>query len=91
MRDLPCCSEVDVDADVLASIRTRLTSCPYGHQFHGVTWKFQHGQLTLHGAVSSYYMKQVLQTVLRDVQHVERLVNEVHVVGKDPVSVGTGQ
>lgn len=88
MRDLPCSySEIDVDADVLASVRKRLTSCPYGHQFHGVTWQFQCGQLTLHGFVSSYYMKQVLQTVLRDVQHVQRIVNEVDVVGRDPVSV----
>ena len=51
--------------------------------FKGVSYKFEDGTLTLHGILSSYYLKQILQFMLIDIKGVDRLENLVEVVKKD--------
>lgn len=60
-------------------IQDRIRSCPYGFHFNRVTWLYSGGTLTLHGRVPTFHLKQILQTILRDVGHVQRLVNDVDV------------
>lgn len=66
--------------EVLEQIRERLGRGSYAMHFSRVTWHYTEGTLTLHGRVSTFYMKQVLQTILREVVHVRRLINHVDVV-----------
>ena len=60
-------------------IRERLSKCFYQFQFKQITWKFDEGVLTLDGDVPTFYMKQVLQTVLRDIEDVRQIDNRVRV------------
>lgn len=61
-------------------IRERLSKCFYQFQFKQITWKFDEGVLTLNGVVPTFYMKQVLQTVLRDIEDVRQIDNRVRVL-----------
>jgi osmotically-inducible protein OsmY len=56
-----------------------LRQAPYMELRH-VTCEFHEGILTLRGSVSSFYMKQLAQTVVRSLDGVERLLNRVEVV-----------
>ncbi len=56
-----------------------LRQAPY-MELHHVTCEFHEGILTLRGIVSSFYMKQLAQTVVRSLDGVERLLNRVEVV-----------
>ena len=67
-------------------IRHRINSCSYAYYFHRITWSYRQGTLTLHGSVPTFYLKQVLQTLLRDLTHVDRLRNEVDVVSSNGLS-----
>ena len=67
-------------------IQRRLADCPYEFYFNRVTWHFEDGRLTLRGYVPTFYMKQILQTILRDMEHVEYLVNDVDVVSTTGLS-----
>ncbi len=69
-----------VSQEVHIRIQERIDSCSYAFHFHKVTWRYSNGTLTLRGCVSTFHLKQMLQTVLRDVMHVQRLVNEVDVI-----------
>jgi len=53
---------------------------PYGSCFHQVTFSSFAGILTLDGRLPSFYLKQVLQTLLRDLDGVTRIDNRVDVV-----------
>ena len=67
--------------EVLQQIHERLGRGCYAIHFSRVTWHYAEGTLTLRGRVSTFYMKQMLQTRLREVVHVRRLINRVDVVG----------
>jgi hypothetical protein len=78
-------SSANVDADarlerVRECIRERLSKCFYQFQFKQITWRFDEGVLTLNGDVPTFYMKQVLQTVLRDIEDVRQIDNRVRVL-----------
>ena len=45
-----------------------------------------HGVLTLRGRVPSFYLKQMVQTVLKDVEGIERIDNQVDVVSSTGLS-----
>ena len=61
-------------------IRHRIRDCPYAYMFSRVDWTYDRGTLRLDGAVQSFYLKQVLQELVRDIDHVEQIVNQVNVV-----------
>ena len=73
-------------ARVDVGVQERLRSCPYCYYFGKISWRYDRGTLTLEGRVASFYLKQVLQTVLRDVEHVQRIVNAVDVVSSTGLS-----
>lgn len=79
-------SREDRQATVENAVRERLSHCSYKFYFNSVRWKFGRGTLTLNGCVPTFYMKQMLQTLVRDVEHVERIVNDVDVVSSTGLS-----
>ena len=62
------------------SVQQRLDSCAYRFVFNEVTWHYQVGRLTLGGSLPSFYLKQVLQEVLRNIDQVEHIDNNIDVV-----------
>ena len=57
------------------SCRSRQISCEY-----------HHGVLTLRGRVPSFYLKQMAQAVLKDIDGIERIDNQVDVVSSTGLS-----
>lgn len=68
------------------SIRHRIRECPYSFMFNRVDWEFDRGTLRLVGAVQSFYLKQILQELLRDVDHVRQIDNRVDVISPTGLS-----
>jgi len=71
---------------VEACVRQRLENCPYSFYYNRVSWRFERGRLILTGIVPSFYIKQMLQTLLKDIQHVRQLENHVDVVSATGLS-----
>lgn len=63
-----------------AEMRARLLRSPYG-ELRRVTGDFHEGILTLRGRVSSFYLKQIAQSLVQRLEGVERIVNRVEVTG----------
>lgn len=70
-----------VEECVDEAIRQRLMESSYAFTFRMINWQFCDGTLCLEGSVPSFYFKQILQELLRGVQHVEQIKNNVEVVG----------
>jgi len=68
------------------SVQRRLKECSYAFIFCKVTAHFQDGRLTLRGSVPSFYLKQMLQELLRGIDHVKQICNEVDVVRANGLS-----
>ena len=69
------------------SARRRLAEmCSYAFCFNQVTFRYVQGVLVLRGRLPSFYLKQVLQTLLRDLEGVERIDNQVEVVSATGLS-----
>lgn len=83
---MPLTSECGTRSEIDRCIEDRLAGCSYSYYFNRIDWQFEDGVLTLSGQVPSFYLKQVLQTVLRRVENVERLVNDVDVVSSNGLS-----
>ena len=80
-------SDGELQARILALARQRLSSgCPYVFYFKGISCDYEDGVLTLQGRLPTYYLKQVLQTVLADVDGVVRIENQVDVVSSTGLS-----
>ena len=80
-------SEAELQAGVGATISERLSQgCPFRFYFQGIDVDFRGGVLTLHGRVPTFYMKQVLQTRLRDIDGVDRIDNQVDVINSSGLS-----
>jgi len=58
----------------------------YAHCFRDVSIRFQDGVLTLAGCVPTFYLKQILQTLLKNIDGVSRIDNQVEVVDIRSVS-----
>ena len=84
----PPTQEHAVDASVDAAVRRRLEACSYRFVFDKVTWHFEDGTLTLSGCVPSFYLKQVLQELFRNVEQVDSIANYVDVVSSNGISSG---
>ncbi len=67
-------------------VQTRLGECSYRFVFDKISWQFENGTLTLCGTVPSFYLKQVLQELLRDIRQIDQIVNDVDVVSSNGLS-----
>jgi hypothetical protein len=61
-------------------VRRRIYGCPYKFIFGKVTWHCIDGKLMLRGCVPSFHLKQLLQELLRGIEHVTQITNCVDVV-----------
>ncbi len=68
--------------DVQARAQASLRACPY-REVRKTTCLLHKGVLLLRGDVSSFYMKQIAQTVLMNVEGVKHIVNSIHVHNAD--------
>jgi osmotically-inducible protein OsmY len=70
-----------VSGDVLGRVHNRLSqSCHFSRHWREISCSFHDGVLILRGCVPSFYLKQVLQSMLMDIQGVQRIDNRVDVV-----------
>ena len=66
---------------VYNSVEQRFKENPsFKNTFKGIRYHFHDGALYLDGTLPSYYLKQVLQFLLIDIEGVERLENGVEVL-----------
>jgi hypothetical protein len=56
----------------------------YARLFRRIAVQYDNGVLKLRGRLPSFYLKQVLQTLLRDLEGVERIDNRVEVTNSTP-------
>ena len=71
---------------VLQAVWERLIGDPrYRQSFHNLDCHFSEGRLTLLGRVPTFHLKQLLQTMLRDIDGVRRIDNQVAVTGGEVV------
>ena len=60
-------------------VRRRLRASSYA-VLHDIECDCQEGTVTLHGEVTTYFLKQVAQELVRKVRGVERITNRIDVV-----------
>jgi hypothetical protein len=71
----------DFSVVVLQRVKGRLSqSCHFTRHWREIECGYCQGVLTLRGCVPSFYLKQVLQSILKDVPGVRRIDNRVDVV-----------
>ena len=75
-----------VDNSVCRIAQQRVDTCSYAFVFRHVEYEFDDGRLTLRGCVPSFYLIQVLQELLRDIDYVEEIDNGVDVVSSNGLS-----
>ena len=66
------------DHSVQEQLEQQFRGTPY-RELIRVVCRYQHGTATLDGEVSSYYLKQVAQTLAKHVHGVTRVINRVSV------------
>ena len=71
---------------VEACVQKRLENCTYRFVFDKITWHYEAGSLTLSGCLPSFYLKQVLQEMMRGIDQVEHVHNDVDVVSSTGLS-----
>lgn len=76
---VPVRSTCSVEAAEASEAHRRLAASRYG-ELSRVSCDFHEGVLTLRGRVSSYYLKQIAQSVVRHVPGVELVVNHLEVL-----------
>jgi BON domain len=64
----------------------RLGACRYAFCFRDVSLRSADGVLIIRGRVPSFYLKQVLQTLLRGIDGVDQIDNQVDVVSSSGLS-----
>lgn len=78
-------SNTAISKHVIHAAENRLRDSSHLFLRH-VECDFHQGQLLLNGKVPSFYLKQLAQTLLQDVQGVERIDNRLAVVNPHGVS-----
>lgn len=67
--------------DVLTRVRRALAhSCHFTRHWREIACDYEDGVLILRGSVPSFYLKQVLQSIVKEVPGVDRVDNRVDVV-----------
>jgi hypothetical protein len=88
-------SEVETEALCDAASRARVGAlvrqvlskdCAYRTSFRDVFFDYNEGILTLRGRVPTFYLKQVVQTLLRNIDGVTCVDNQVDVVSATGLS-----
>ena len=69
--------------DVADQARALLLRNPY-LALKNVTCEHQDGVLTLRGCLPSYYLKQIAQTIVANLEGVGRIVNAIEVIAMTP-------
>lgn len=82
--------EQDVGAQVDEFVCSKLAQCTYSHSFSKIQWKYANGTLTLQGRVASFYLKQILLTLMRNCELIERISDQVDVVSATGLSSERG-
>ncbi len=85
------CIRIDGAAEtsdiVLGQVHQRLTSsCHFSRHWREIRCDYRDGVLTLQGRLPTFYLKQVLQSILGGMPGIERIENRVDVVSVDGLS-----
>ncbi len=72
-------AEVMTDPECPAEIAERLLWTSTYHVLRQVQCSFDNGVLTMDGCLSSFYLKQIAQTVVQDIDGVARIENRIEV------------
>ncbi len=86
MEKPPTIKEKNVRQCVDECVQQQLNNCAYRFIFCKISWQFKSGKLSLNGQVPSFYLKQVLQELMRGIKHVDQIVNDVDVVSSNGLS-----
>jgi osmotically-inducible protein OsmY len=82
----PQITKLTTEQQVSRAVERRFEGHAFGHVYSQVTWVFENGTLTLSGCVPSFYLKQMLQETLRDIDQVKQIDNQVNVVNSGGLS-----
>ena len=82
----PSTNGIADDERIHETVRRRIDGCSYKFIFSKVTWHCHDGHLTLRGCVPNFYLKQVLQELLRGIERVKLITNSVDVVSSTGMS-----
>lgn len=67
--------------DTLEQVHERLSqSCHFSRHWREIVCDFEDGILTLRGRLPSFYLKQILQSIVKDVPGIARVNNQVDVI-----------
>ena len=86
METQPLIESATTDLHVHEAVGRKINACPYGFIFKNVSWQYAEGRLTLLGCVPNFYLKQVLQELMRHIEQVEQIANHVDVVNSAGMS-----
>jgi hypothetical protein len=78
--------ESRIDSPIDEAVRRRIENCSYRFVFDQVRWQYDEGTLTLSGCVPSFYLKQTLQELLRNIEQIDCIANDVDVVSSNGLS-----
>jgi osmotically-inducible protein OsmY len=78
MPDQPVLLEVGRPSALGERVRRRLTQSPY-HAVRRVSVEERHGVLTLSGRLPNYYLKQMAQAAVANVEGVKKIINRIDV------------
>lgn len=82
-----CCGAVWLPPPVERQARQRLLEdCPYAYYFQSISIRFENGVLTVGGRVPTFYLKQLIQSRLRNLDGVKEINNQVAVVSASGLS-----
>lgn len=84
--DKRAAAKASVEQTVALAVQRKLNEYPYAFAFRKIAWRYHQGRLTLHGSVPSFYLKQLLQELLRGVESVNQIENDVDVVSSNGFS-----
>jgi hypothetical protein len=82
----PSTNGPDDDERIHETVRRRIDGCAYKFIFNKVMWHCYDGHLTLCGRVPNFYLKQVLQELVRGIERVKVVTNSVDVVSSTGLS-----
>jgi hypothetical protein len=74
------------DERIRETVRRRIDGCSYKFIFGNVTCHCNDGHLMLCGCVPNFYLKQVLQELLRGIERVKQITNSVDVASATGLS-----